>query len=328
MEGYKDIYVFVEQLEGVITPVSFELIAEGKRLAQDLDSKVVAVLPGYNVNTLADEVIAYGADEVIVIDHSHLNYYVTESYTRVLVQIIHDRKPEIFLIGATSIGRDLAPRVSARIKTGLTADCTSLEVCQDTGNLLMTRPAFGGNIMATIVCADYRPQMATVRSGVMEKLPYCPERTGDISYMVVDIPDSALNVEIEDIVRKVKDKVDLTGAEIIVSGGRGTGGEDGFALLEALADRIGGTVGASRAAVDSGWVSHDIQVGQTGTTVRPKVYFACGISGAIQHVAGMENSEYIIAINKDTDAPIFQYADMGIVGDIFEVVPKLIEQIE
>lgn len=323
----KDIYVFIEQIRGEVTNVSYELLGEGRRLAEELECKVVAMLLGDQVENLADSLIAHGADEVIVMENEGLKNYLTEPYTIGLVQIIKERKPEILLVGATSIGRDLAPRVSARIKTGLTADCTSLEIDAETKQLLMTRPAFGGNIMATIICPDYRPQMATVRSGVMEVIEVSKAHEGVITKMAIELPEEAFKAKIVDIVQ-VKNAIENIGeAEIIVAGGRGVGSGDGFELLQTLAKKLGGVVGASRAAVDAGWIAKHCQVGQTGTTVRPKVYFACGISGAIQHVAGMERSDYVIAINKDEDAPIFSYADMGIVGDLHDVIPSLIDQL-
>lgn len=324
---HKDIYVFIEQIRGEVTQVSYELLGEARRLAEVLGCQVVAMLLGDGVSNIAEQLIGYGADEVIVMEHEGLKDYLTEPYTVGLVQIIKDRKPEILLVGATSIGRDLAPRVSARIKTGLTADCTSLEIDSDTKQLLMTRPAFGGNIMATIICPDYRPQMATVRSGVMEIMEVPDTHKGVVTNMTVTFTDDAFKAKIVDIV-EVKNAIENIGdAEIIVAGGRGVGSGDGFELLQTLAKKLGGVVGASRAAVDAGWIAKHCQVGQTGTTVRPKVYFACGISGAIQHVAGMERSDYVIAINKDEDAPIFDYADMGIVGDLHDVIPKLIDQL-
>ncbi len=326
MQTYQDIYVYIEQFEGEIIPVGFELIGEGKRLAKDLDCKVVAILIGHNVGHLTEVLIQYGADEVIIASEKALEYYRTESYAQVMVDIIEERKPEILLIGATSIGRDLAPRVSARIKTGLTADCTSLEICSETGNLLMTRPAFGGNILATIVCSNFRPQMATVRSGVMEKCQIDYQREGIVYNQKVKLTEDACDMKILEVIRSIQTKENLNDAEIIVAGGRGVGSEEGFFLLRQLADKLKGMVAGSRAAVDSGWIHKHNQVGQTGTTVRPRVYIACGISGAIQHVAGMERSEYIVAINRDPDAPIFDYCDVGIVGDLHDVLPKLIEE--
>jgi electron transfer flavoprotein alpha subunit len=261
-----------------------------------------------------------------MVDLPALKTYMTEPYTHVMAEIIRQKKPEVVLFGATAIGRDLAPRVSARIHTGLTADCTKLDIDPETKNLMMTRPAFGGNIMATILCPEHRPQMATVRPGVMQRLEMCEAAECPVEQMGVVLPDSSQNVEIRDIVKKAMTCVDIQCADILVSGGRGLGGPDNFKVLHDLADAIGGTVCASRAAVDAGWIEKDRQVGQTGKTVRPKVYIACGISGAIQHLAGMEESDIIIAINKDSSAPIFEVADYGIVGDLFKVLPVFAEE--
>ncbi len=283
---------------------------------------------------MADELAAYGADKVIVVDDPELKEYRTEPYTHALASVINEYKPEIVLVGATAIGRDLGPRVSARVQTGLTADCTVLEIGdfpinpipnqeQKHNQLLMTRPAFGGNTIATIACPDNRPQMATVRPGVMQKIePVKGAKAEVIDYNPGFTPDNKY-VEILEIVKAVSDTVDIMDAKILVSGGRGVGNAENFKILQDLADAIGGTVSCSRAVVDSGWLPRDLQVGQTGKTVRPNVYFAIGISGAIQHVAGMEESDIIIAINKDEDAPIFDVADYGIVGDLNKIVPQL-----
>lgn len=323
---YKGVYVFVQQVDGVISSVSAELIGCGKRLANDLETEVTAVLLGHDVAALTKELADAGADKVLLADSPALKTYMTEPYTHVLAEIIRQKKPEIMLFGATAIGRDLAPRVSARIHTGLTADCTKLDIDPETKNLMMTRPAFGGNIMATILCPDHRPQMATVRPGVMQCLEICEAAECPVERMDIDIPDSSLNVEIREIVKKAMTCVDIQCADILVSGGRGIGCPENFAVLHDLADALGGTVSASRAAVDAGWIEKDRQVGQTGKTVRPKVYIACGISGAIQHLAGMEESDIIIAINKDSSAPIFEVADYGIVGDLFKVLPVFTEE--
>ncbi|MDD5946059.1 MAG: electron transfer flavoprotein subunit alpha/FixB family protein [Clostridia bacterium] len=328
----KDVYVLAEQRDGNIQKVSIELIGKATELAADLGQKVVAVLLGSGIKDKADVLIKHGADKVIVVDDPMLAEYVTEPYAKALYEVIKACDPEIVLYGATSIGRDLAPRVSARVHTGLTADCTKLDIgtidaMPDTKLLLMTRPAFGGNIMATIVCKDHRPQMATVRPGVMKALPRDEARTGEVVDFKVDFTPADMNVTIKEIVKEDKKKVDITEAKVLVSGGRGIGSPEFFGELQKLADVLGGEVSSSRANVDAGWIEKDRQVGQTGKTVRPDLYVACGISGAIQHVAGMESSEYIVAINLNDTAPIFDVADLGIVGDVKAIVPKLTEAI-
>ncbi len=328
----KDVYVLAEQRDGNIQKVGIELIGKATELAADLGQKVVAVLLGSGIKDKADVLIKHGADKVIVVDDPMLAEYVTEPYAKALYEIIKANDPEIVLYGATSIGRDLAPRVSARVHTGLTADCTKLDIgtiatMPDAKLLLMTRPAFGGNIMATIVCKDHRPQMATVRPGVMKALARDDSRTGEIVEQKVDFTAADMNVVIKEVVKEDSKKIDITESKILVSGGRGIGGPEFFGELQKLADVLGGTVSASRATVDSGWIEKDRQVGQTGKTVRPDLYVACGISGAIQHVAGMESSEYIVAINTNDTAPIFDVADLGIVGDVKAIVPKLTEAI-
>ncbi|MDY4010722.1 MAG: electron transfer flavoprotein subunit alpha/FixB family protein [Fusobacterium gastrosuis] len=291
-------------------------------------AKVTAVLIGHNIKGLAQELVEYGADKVIVVDRPELKLFDTEAYTQVLKAVVDAEKPEIALFGATTLGRDLAPRVSSRVNTGLTADCTKLELLKDKERQLgMTRPAFGGNLMATIVCPDHRPQMATVRPGVMKKIARVEGRKGEIVDFTVTLDTSKLKVKVLDVVKEGGNKVDISEAKILVSGGRGVGSKHNFALLDELAAELGGIVSASRAQVDAGNMPHDRQVGQTGKTVRPEVYFALGISGAIQHVAGMEESEFIIAINKDRFAPIFSVADLGIVGDLHKVLPILTEEI-
>lgn len=325
----KDIFVYIEQKDCEIEKGSIELIGEAKKLVKELDKyKVVGVIIGKGVNKIAKDVIAYGADEVIVIDAPVFENYTTEPYTQAMVKVIKDRNPDILLVTASSLGRDLAPRISARIHTGLTADCTSLEIDPEKKILMMTRPAFGGNIMATILCENHRPQIATVRGGVMQALPKDASRKGKITKMDTGITEKALNVEVLEVVKSIRSKVDLRSADIIVSGGRGLGAKENFALLEEVAELLGGVVAGSRAVVDEGWISKAQQVGQTGTTVRPQLYIACGISGAIQHIAGMENSEYIIAINKDPDAQIFNYANVGIVGDVKKVLPALAKELK
>ncbi|MDH6353922.1 electron transfer flavoprotein alpha subunit [Dysgonomonas sp. PH5-45] len=319
---YKGVYVFVEQREGVIQNVALELLNKARELAGTLNEKVCAILCGYNVSAMAQEVIAYGADIVLCVDAPELEHYVTEPYVQAVAKILKDRKPSVVLIGATTIGRDLGPRLSARMETGLTADCTALAVSDD-GDLLMTRPAFGGNLMATIICKEHRPQMSTVRPGVMRMGTKDTNRTGDVERVEINFDSSRFKVKILETVKEQKDKIDITEAKILVSGGRGVGNVETFKLLDELAKTINAEISSSRAMVDAGLVSHDRQVGQTGKTVRPDVYFALGISGAIQHLAGMEESDYIIAINKDKYAPIFQVADLGIVGDVKQIVPLL-----
>lgn len=328
----KDVYVLAEQRDGVIQKVGIELIGKATELAADLGQQVVAVLLGSGIKEKADVLIKHGANKVVVVDDPMLAEYVTEPYTKALYEVIKKCDPEIVLFGASSIGRDLAPRVSARVHTGLTADCTKLDIgtidaMPDTKLLLMTRPAFGGNIMATIVCKDFRPQMATVRPGVMKALPRDEAKKGEIEEIKVDFTAADMNVTIKEVVKGDKKSVDITEAKILISGGRGIGSADFFGKLQDLADVLGGVVSSSRANVDAGWIEKDRQVGQTGKTVRPDLYMACGISGAIQHVAGMESSEYIVAINMNDTAPIFDVADLGIVGDVKAIIPKLTEAI-
>lgn len=324
---YKDIYVFVEQRDGVIQNVALELLHKARELAETLNEKVYAMFLGHQIKNQAQELIANGADTVVCIDTPELAQYNTEPYTQAIVQIINEKKPSVVLIGATTIGRDLGPRVSARVGTGLTADCTGLAVSEER-DLLMTRPAFGGNLMATIVCKDHRPQMSTVRPGVMLKGEKDASRKGNIEEMKVNFDSSKFKVKILKTVKEEKNLIDITEAKILVSGGRGVGNADGFKKLQELANTINAEVSSSRAMVDAGCISHDRQVGQTGKTVRPDVYFAFGISGAIQHLAGMEESDYIIAVNKDKFAPIFQSADLGIVGDVNQIVPLLTEKLK
>ena len=326
-EQYKGIQVFAEQREGVIQNVAFELLGKARELADGINEKVTAVLCGHNVGHLTQELIAAGADRVLVVDDEMLKDYLTEPFAQAVVHVLRTYKPEIFLLGATTIGRDLGPRISARMRTGLTADCTSLEIAEDR-NLMMTRPAFGGNLMATIVCKDHRPQMSTVRPGVMRRKPADPTRKGEVETVAVPFDKSKSRVRLIKKIREEKNMVDITEAHILVSGGRGVGSQDGFSKLRSLAQTINAEVASSRAMVDAGLIEHERQVGQTGKTVRPDIYFAIGISGAIQHLAGMEESEYIIAINKDKFAPIFQVADLGVVGDLHKVVPILNEKLK
>lgn len=325
----RDIYVFAEQRDGNIQKVAFELIGKGRELAADLDQNVIAVLIGSDITDKADSLIKAGADSVIVIDDPVLENYMTEPYTKAFTQVIKEKDPEIFLVGATAIGRDLAPRVSARIHTGLTADCTGLAIDEESKHLLMTRPAFGGNIMATIVCANHRPQMATVRPGVMKALAVDETKTGNVEVMAVDFGPADDSIELLEVLREDREIADITEAKVLVSGGRGVSNPEKFdTVLAPLAEVLGGTISASRSAVDAGWIDHERQVGQTGKTVRPDLYIACGISGAIQHVAGMEGSEFILAINKDETAPIFDIADLGIVANLDTLLPKLTEALK
>lgn len=322
------VFTFAEQVDGVLTNVSYELLGKARELAADLDDKVTAVLLGENISDLAAELVAAGADRVLSVDSPKLKFYRTEPYTQAMAYVVEEYKPEIFLIGATGIGRDLGPRVAARVHTGLTADCTSLEIDSESKELRMTRPAFGGNLMATILCSDHRPQMATVRPGVMVREVADPERQGEIVELDVSLDKNNCYVEIEKIAKKIAQHVDITEADVLVAGGRGVGSADNFEILQELADALGGEVAASRAVVDAGWQIKERQVGQTGKTVRPSLYIAIGISGAIQHVAGMEEADYIVAINKNPDAAIFNVADVGVVGDLFEIVPKLTQALK
>lgn len=324
----KNVFVFAEQRDGVLQKVGIELLGKANELAKDLGQEVVAMLLGDNIKGQADVLFHHGADKVIVVDDPMLKEYVTEPYAKAIFQITEKYDPEIVLYGATSIGRDLAPRLAARIHTGLTADCTSLEIDEESKNLMMTRPAFGGNLMATILCEEHRPQMATVRPGVMTPLATDHDRKGELIEEKVEFSDADMNVTVREIAKEEEKKKDITEANILVSGGRGIGGPEGFKQLQQLAEELGGEVSTSRATVDAGWIEKDRQVGQTGKTVRPDLYFAFGISGAIQHLAGMEESDLIIAINKDTDAPMFEVADLGVVGNLNAVVPKLTELIK
>ncbi len=372
------IYVVVEQRSGKVQNVGLELIGEATRLKADLKDDVYAVLLGSGIEGEVDKLYHYGADKVILVDHPYLKEYVTEPYTKAVTEIIKKFDPEIMLFGASSIGRDVAPRVASRVKTGLVADTTGLRMAKteaelakeaEMGNttperallmtrpafggnimatlmcprtkpqmatvrpgvmkraLLMTRPAFGGNIMATLMCPRTKPQMATVRPGVMKMIEKDETRTGELVKFDVNFTDADMNVEVLEVVKSDKKAVDLTEAKLIVSGGRGIGSAAGFDVIRDVADALGAEVGSSRACVDAGWIEKDRQVGQTGKTVRPDLYMACGISGAIQHVAGMENSELIIAINKNESAPIFEVADLGIVGDLKQILPKLADAV-
>ncbi len=350
LSAYKNVWVYAEQRKGKLMNVALELIGEGRRLSREIgdDAKVCALIVGNKIEHLAKECYEYGADSVYLIEDPLLENYTTDGYTKVIVDAVEEFKPEIVIYGATHIGRDLAPRVAARLNTGLTADCTRLDIKvssyidyavknttldvssldpdSDDKGLKQTRPAFGGNLMATIICPKTRPQMSTVRPGVMQKRERQAGATGELIKVKPVVSKDDIRIAILDIVKSAKEIVSLTDAEIICSGGRGLGDPSGFELIKKFADKVGGVVGSSRAAVDAGWIDHSHQVGQTGTTVKPKIYFACGISGAIQHLAGMQTSDIIVAINKDPDAPIFEVADYGIVGDLYKVIPQIIEQ--
>ncbi len=352
LSAYKNVWVYTEQRGGKLMNVALELLGEGHKLSREIsaDTKVCALLIGHDTDHIIPELFAYGADAVYQIDDPLLERFTTDGYTKVMTDAICEYKPEIVIFGATHIGRDLAPRVAARLDTGLTADCTRLDVntanyvdylekytTLDTSsldrnstdkNLKQTRPAFGGNIMATIICPKNRPQMSTVRPGVMNKLEKDVTKKGELIKVKHSLKAADIRTNVVEIVKAAKELVSLTDAEIICSGGRGLGDPSGFELIKKLADKVGGVVGSSRAAVDAGWIDHSHQVGQTGTTVKPKIYFACGISGAIQHLAGMQTSDTIVAINKDPDAPIFEVADFGIVGDLYKVIPQIIEEWE
>lgn len=327
-QEWKDIYVFAEQRHGEIQKVAYELLGKARELAEVKKEKVYAILLGHNLTeTHTQSLISYGADGVLLVNDRDLASYTTEPYSQAVAHIIATRKPSVVLFGATTIGRDLGPRLSARVTTGLTADCTGLDYSEE-GDLMMTRPAFGGNLMATIACPDNRPQMSTVRPGVMRKLPVDASRKGTVEKVDVPFDRSKFVVKVLKEVVETKAKVDITEANILVSGGRGVGNKEGFDELGELAKVLNGQVAASRAMVDAGVISHDRQVGQTGKTVRPGAYFALGISGAIQHLAGMEESDYIVAVNKDKDAPIFNVSDLGLVADLHKVVPLLTERLK
>lgn len=327
LEDYNDVWVIAEQVKGEIHPVTIELIGEGKKLSTSINKKLIVVIAGYNIQHSVEKLQNYGPDKIYYIDDPLLEYYTTDGYKEVVSKLINEKKPEIVLIGATSIGRDLGPRLAASVGTGLTADCTKLEIDTDDGKLLQTRPAFGGNLMATIICPKNRPQMSTVRPGVMAKAKYNNEKSGKVYIIHPELNEQDIRTKLIKTENIGKKRVNLIDAKIIVSGGRGLKEKEGFDLIEKLAYALKGEVGSSRAAVDAGWIDHPHQVGQTGTTVHPDLYVACGISGAIQHQAGMQDSKYIVAINKDPKAPIFDICDYGIVGDLYDVIPNLLESI-
>ncbi|MFC1478223.1 electron transfer flavoprotein subunit alpha/FixB family protein [Candidatus Margulisiibacteriota bacterium] len=325
LEQYKGIWVFGEQRDGVVQEVVYELLGEAQRITEKQPNEISVILIGDNLKEAANDIVLHGADKVYLVEDPKLVAFNSDPYTDILTDLINEYKPEIVLTGATSIGRTLIPRVAIRVKGGLTADCTSLDFDTEKGLLLQTRPAFGGNVMATIICPDHRPQMSTVRHKVLKKAEKTEGRTGEI--IEVKPKDIKMREQILKVIHEMGNQVNLADADIIVSGGRGIGSAENFSVIEELAGAIGGAVGASRATVDAGWIPHYHQVGQTGKTVSPKLYIACGISGQIQHLAGMQSSEVIVAINKDADAPIFDVATYGIVGDLFEVVPAMVKEL-
>jgi electron transfer flavoprotein alpha subunit len=329
MSEYKNLWVLIEVLDGTAKSVGLELLGPGRKMTDAMGEKLVAVVIGNGLDSAVKAAVSYGADQVLVVEGSDYADYSTEAYTYAMEQLISKYKPATILVGATTKGRDMGPRLSCRLKTGLTADCTGLEIDTETGNVQWTRPAFGGNLMATIECPGSRPQIGTVRPGVFKRGTPDTARTAEIIKENIPVPAGTIRTTlVEKIMEAAEGAVKLEEADIIVSGGRGLGKPENFALVKALADVLGGVVGSSRAAVDAGWISHAHQVGQTGKTVGPKLYIACGISGAIQHLAGMSGSDTIIAINRDPDAPIFDVADYGIVGDLKEVLPALTEAIK
>ena len=327
LSSYKNVWIFAEQREGKIAPVVIELLGEGRKLAKEVDAELCAILLGKDVDGLAKELITFGADKVYVADDALLEKYTTDAYTKVIKDAIDEIKPEIMLFGATHIGRDLEPRIASRVGTGLTADCTKLEIDPEDKKIKQTRPAFGGNIMATIICPNHRPQMSTVRPGVMKKNEPDETKEAVINRFKVEFNDADKLVQVVQVIKEAKKQVKIEDAKILVSAGRGMGGKENLDILYELAEIIGGEVSGSRATIDAGWLDKARQVGQTGKTVRPDLYIACGISGAIQHIAGMEDAEFIVAINKNPEAPIFKYADVGIVGDVHKVLPELISQL-
>jgi electron transfer flavoprotein alpha subunit len=329
---FKGIYVFVEHENQTTSKVSLELLGKARELAneylkQGKNQSVTAILIGHDMGNIADELIYCGADHVIIVKDEPFAMYRTDIYTKAIVQIVSEKKPEILLFGATPQGRDLAPRVANRLRTGLTADCTALEICPDEGILLQTLPAFGSNIMATIVCPDHRPQMATVRPGVMKPSARDPQKTGTREVMTVKLDEKDFNIRILSIDASPKQHAKLEEAKIIVAGGHGVNNPEGFKILEALSVELGAELGGSRAAVDAGWIDHDHQIGQTGKTVKPDLYIACGISGSLQHLAGMSQSKFVISINTDRKAPIVAASDVTFLGDMFQIVPLLTDKI-
>ncbi|MFL8672850.1 electron transfer flavoprotein subunit alpha/FixB family protein [Clostridioides sp. GD02404] len=327
LNDYNGVWVIGEQREGKINPVTIELIGEGRKLADQLGKELSVVIAGYEVDKEVKELLHYSVDKAYYINDPLLKDFTTDGYAISIADLIEVKKPEVVLVGATSIGRDIAPRIAGKIGTGLTADCTKLEIDLTDNKLLQTRPAFGGNLMATIVCPKNRPQMSTVRPGVMAKAIRTESENGVLEVVNPGLTEKMIRTRLVEMLPQEKKAINLTDARIIVSAGRGLKRAEGFELIKELADKLGAEIGASRAAVDSGWIEHSHQVGQTGTTVRPELYIACGISGAIQHLAGMSDSKYIVAINKDSKAPIFNICDYGIVGDLYEILPEMIESL-
>jgi len=328
MNEYKNLWVFIETEDSIAKSVSLELLNPGRRLADTIGGKLVAVVIGGDNAAAITAAAAFGADEAISVEGPEYECYNTDAYAYAMCVLAEKHKPEVMLVGATNVGRDFAPRVSCRLRTGLTADCTALDVDEESGNIAWTRPAFGGNLMATILCPDHRPQIGTVRPGVFKKAQAVEGREIPVTVEVIACPENEVKVKLIQAVKEISaELIKLEDAEIIVSGGRGVGSPEGFEPVRKLAAALGAAVGASRAAVDSGWIPHAHQVGQTGKTVGPKLYIACGISGAIQHLAGMSGADCIVAINKDPDATIFSVADYGIVGNLFEVLPAMTEEI-
>lgn len=326
LSSYKDVWVFCEQKKGIIQSISFELLGEGKKLAKKLGVKLCAVILGHGIESKIEELSCRGADKIYIVDDPALRSYQDDPYTEVLVGLVEEYKPEIILCGATVIGRSLVSRVAVKIDAGLTADCTGLDIDEKEKLLLQTRPAFGGNIMATIITPNHRPQMATVRHKVMKEAEIHKSHKAEVIRKKFSSGILRSRTTLLDIVEEIEETVNLAEADIIVSGGRGLGGPENFSLVKDLAKVLGAAVGSSRAAVDAGWMPYSHQVGQTGKTVCPKLYIACGISGQIQHLIGMQSSKVIVAINKDPDAPIFKVATYGIVGDIFEIIPAITKE--
>lgn len=325
LNDYKNIWVFIETECGKPKNVGYELLNVARPLADQKGCPLVAVVIGKDIEGVAKDAIRYGADSAIIVDGPEYEHYTTDAFTKAMVTLVEKYKPETLMIGATNNGRDMGPRVSCRLKTGLTADCTEIDIDEKTGNIAWTRPTFGGNLMATIMCPDNRPQMGTVRPGVFKKGAYDQSRTGEIIREDIHVSPEEIRTTLVERVNEITEAVNLEEAEVIVAGGRGVGSAENFKLLEELADVLDGTLGCSRAVVDAGWMPYAHQVGQSGKTVAPKLYFAIGISGAIQHLTGIAGSDTVIAVNKDPDAPIFGVADYGIVGNLTEIVPALTE---
>lgn len=325
LNDYKNIWVFIETECGKPKNVGYELLNVARPLADQKGCPLIAVVIGKNIENVAKDAICYGADSAIIVDGPEYEHYTTDAFTKAMVTLVEKHRPETLMIGATNNGRDMGPRVSCRLKTGLTADCTEIDIDEKTGNIAWTRPTFGGNLMATIMCPDNRPQMGTVRPGVFKKGAYDQSRTGEIIREDIHVSPEEIRTTLVERVNEITEAVNLEEAEVIVAGGRGVGSAENFKLLEELADVLDGTLGCSRAVVDAGWMPYAHQVGQSGKTVAPKLYFAIGISGAIQHLTGIAGSDTVIAVNKDPDAPIFGVADYGIVGNLTEIVPALTE---